>query len=196
MRENGTRTGYGSIQQRSERRSTAIDLFAGCGGLSSGLRAAGFDVLAAIEKDADAAATFNANHPDVQLYETDIRLVSPKRLLRELKLPKGETIDLIAGCPPCQGFTRLTESMGRPDRRNGLVRQFLRFVRAIRPKVCMLFDEYERLVEAARRDPQVYLVVLLGGEAGLRCGEMMALEWTDVDLSKRQLCVDRNGRGT
>ena len=54
------------------------------------------------------------------------------------------------------------------------------------------FDEYERLVEAARSDPQAYLVTLLGGEAGLRCGEIMALEWTDVDLNKRQMCVARS----
>ncbi len=55
------------------------------------------------------------------------------------------------------------------------------------------FDEYERLVEAAAAsDPRAHLVVLLGGEAGLRCGEMMALEWTDVDPDKRQLCVQRS----
>ncbi|MGH9387318.1 MAG: tyrosine-type recombinase/integrase [Vicinamibacterales bacterium] len=54
------------------------------------------------------------------------------------------------------------------------------------------FDEYERLVEASRRDQQSHLVALLGGEAGLRCGEMMALEWNDVDLNKRQLCVARS----
>lgn len=54
------------------------------------------------------------------------------------------------------------------------------------------FDAYERLVEAVRTDPQARLVVLLGGEAGLRCGEIMALEWTDVDLHRRQLCVARS----
>src|SRR5438045_9761541 len=37
-----------------------------------------------------------------------------------------------------------------------------------------------------------HLIVLLGGDAGLRCGEMMALEWRDVDLQKRQLCVQRS----
>jgi integrase len=52
------------------------------------------------------------------------------------------------------------------------------------------FEEYERLVETTRSDLQNYLVVLLGGEGGLRCGEIMALEWTDVDLNKRQLFVE------
>jgi integrase len=55
------------------------------------------------------------------------------------------------------------------------------------------FEEYERLVEAASEtDAQAHLVVLLGGEAGLRCGEIMALEWRDIDLGKRQLCVQRS----
>lgn len=51
------------------------------------------------------------------------------------------------------------------------------------------FEAYERLVEAARKDDLAYLIVLLGGEAGLRCGEIMALEWSTVDLKTRQLCV-------
>jgi integrase len=55
------------------------------------------------------------------------------------------------------------------------------------------FDEYERLVTASKSsDAQAHLIVLLGGDAGLRCGEMMALAWTDVDLAKRQLCVQRS----
>ncbi len=55
------------------------------------------------------------------------------------------------------------------------------------------FDEYERLIEAAKFvDTQAYLVVLLGGDAGLRCGEIMALEWSDVDVAKRQLRVERS----
>ena len=53
------------------------------------------------------------------------------------------------------------------------------------------FDDFERLVEAARVEPVALLIVLLGGEAGLRCGEMMALEWADIDLAKRQLTVAR-----
>jgi integrase len=55
------------------------------------------------------------------------------------------------------------------------------------------FDEYERLVTSAKRiDATAHLVVLLGGDAGLRAGEMRALEWTDLNLDKRQLRVERN----
>jgi integrase len=45
------------------------------------------------------------------------------------------------------------------------------------------FDEFEHLVDVARSEVLALLVVLLGGEAGLRCGEMMALEWTDIDFA-------------
>ena len=54
------------------------------------------------------------------------------------------------------------------------------------------FEDYERLVCVAQRSGRTaYLIVLLGGEAGLRIGEITALEWGDVDLEKRQLCVQR-----
>jgi integrase len=66
------------------------------------------------------------------------------------------------------------------------------------PKTSMSFydvDEYERLVAAASSvDATAHLIVLLGGEAGLRCGEMIALEWRDVDLGNgRSASSDRTG---
>src|SRR5205814_4020452 len=55
------------------------------------------------------------------------------------------------------------------------------------------FEQYEQLAEAAKAtDPACYLIVLLGGDAGLRCGEMMALERRDVDLQKRQMFLQRS----
>jgi integrase len=71
----------------------------------------------------------------------------------------------------------------------------VRLLRTTNPSEAVFhdFDEFERLVDAARRiDGRTLLIVLLGGEAGLRCGELMALEWTDIDLSKRQLWVRRS----
>ena len=55
------------------------------------------------------------------------------------------------------------------------------------------FDQYERLLTIARkRDAQTYLMVLLGGDAGLRLGEIIALEWRDVELGARRLTVQRS----
>jgi integrase len=52
------------------------------------------------------------------------------------------------------------------------------------------FDASERLVEAARvKGWRTHLIVLLGGDAGLRAGEMVALHWSDVDFARRRLCV-------
>lgn len=57
------------------------------------------------------------------------------------------------------------------------------------------FVEYERLVAAARETHvRAYLLVLLAGEAGLRLGEMVALEWRDIDFTKGQVCVQRLAR--
>ena len=55
------------------------------------------------------------------------------------------------------------------------------------------FEEYERLLTVAQKaSPTRYLMVLLGGDAGLRLGEIVALEWRDVDLQARQLTVQRS----
>ena len=58
----------------------------------------------------------------------------------------------------------------------------IRLVRAPKPSMGFYdFDEYERLLEAAKElGPTARLVALLGGEAGLRCGEIIGLEWSDV----------------
>jgi len=55
------------------------------------------------------------------------------------------------------------------------------------------FDTYARLLAAARKtDPDTHLSILLGGDGGLRLGEMIALKWADVDVAKRQMCVQRS----
>ena len=68
---------------------TAIDLFAGAGGATQGLRDAGFVILAAAENDRNAAASFAINHPDVVM-AGDVRDIVPDRLRGFLGLRRGE----------------------------------------------------------------------------------------------------------
>lgn len=123
-----------------ESKLTAIDLFSGCGGLSEGLQQSGFSVLAAVELDKKASETYSLNHPDVRLYNRDIRAIDPFEIMDCLGLKKGE-LGLIAGCPPCQGFSRLrtrNRSLSIDDDRNNLIEEFYSFVEAIAPKTVML----------------------------------------------------------
>lgn len=118
----------------------AIDLFSGCGGLTLGLKQAGFRVIGAVEIDPLAAETYKANHKRVKLWETDISKLTSTEVKRQLEITPGQ-LDLLAGCPPCQGFSTMTTLNGRhsmSDSRNDLVFQFLRFVRALKPKTVML----------------------------------------------------------
>lgn len=119
---------------------TAIDLFSGCGGLTQGLKLSGFKVLAAIEIDKLAVDTYKANHSDVHVLHGDVRAIRAKPLRKHLKLECGE-LDLLAGCPPCQGFSSLRTRNGavrKRDRRNGLIREMTRFARAFLPRAIMM----------------------------------------------------------
>jgi DNA (cytosine-5)-methyltransferase 1 len=119
---------------------TAIDLFSGCGGLSLGLKKAGFQVLAAVELDELAAETYLQNLRGTLVLRSDIRRISASAMMKECGLERGE-LDLLAGCPPCQGFSTLRTLNGHTDidePMNDLVFQFRRFVRALLPKTIMM----------------------------------------------------------
>ena len=113
----------------------AIDVCAGGGGLTVGLKRAGFKVVAAIEIEKHAYATYRANHPEVRALKQDVTTVSGRHLL---KLVGEKRIDLLAGCPPCQGFTSLTSKYRRDDNRNVLIFEMARLAEEIRPRAIMM----------------------------------------------------------
>ncbi|NLX26715.1 MAG: DNA cytosine methyltransferase [Lentisphaerae bacterium] len=119
---------------------TAVDLFCGCGGLTVGLKRSGFRVLGAVDVDPLSIKTYKANHRDVTLWEKDIRELDPQELADALGLEKA-SLDLLAGCPPCQGFSTMRTLNGAftvDDPRNDLLLEFERFVEALRPRAVMM----------------------------------------------------------
>ncbi len=149
-----TRRGISAIsagKAESAQPPTAIDCFSGCGGMTEGLKQAGFNVVGAIELDDSAAAVYRLNHPDVRLWQEDIRSVSAQSIRRTLKVRKGG-VDLLGGCPPCQGFSALrTKNGGRlvRDKRNDLIYEFERLALALLPKYVML-ENVPRLIKDKR----------------------------------------------
>jgi len=101
---------------------TALDLIAGAGGATQGLKDAGYRVLAVVEEWSDAVRTFSANHPEVRVLEPDIRCVEPGALRTSLELSVG-SLDLVTACPPCQSFSTLGK-MDASDSRNDLIAEF------------------------------------------------------------------------
>jgi len=104
------------------------------------MKQAGFRVLGAVDIDPLSVQTFKANHPEVEVWSEDIRALQGDAVRKRLQLRKGD-LDLLAGCPPCQGFSTLrTLNGGRniEDPRNNLVFEFLRMVRELMPKAVML----------------------------------------------------------
>ncbi|MBQ3428013.1 MAG: DNA cytosine methyltransferase [Clostridia bacterium] len=126
-----------------------IDIFAGCGGLSAGLLNAGWTGFFAVEKNADAFATFRYNLIDnkyhflwpswLPIQENDINEIL-KNHADNLQKLQGE-ITLVAGGPPCQGFS-MAGKRDKNDQRNSLVKSYIKFIEFVLPEAIIFENVY------------------------------------------------------
>lgn len=105
-----------------------VDLFCGAGGLSFGFELAGFKVVAAVDSDPVAGATYRLQNPNVPLFTEDVRNLKGKQLLEAA----GGPVDLVIGGPSCQGFSTHGKRDAN-DPRNFLFKEFVRLVKEVRP---------------------------------------------------------------
>jgi len=144
----------------------SIDLFSGVGGLSEGLRQAGFNTQYAFEIDELASNAYSMNHKKVKVITKDIRDVELQQIKDSLK---GETIHLLAGCPPCQGFSsirRLNRAEPVKDERNSLINEYVRFVEELKPYTFMLENvpglslspDFENAVKTLRKSGYDHII--------------------------------------
>lgn len=115
-----------------ENRYTAIDLFAGAGGMSLGFEQAGFDVLAAVEYDPIHASVHQFNFPHTKVICSDVSKITGSEILELVGKKPGE-IDVVFGGPPCQGFSMIGRRLA-DDARNVLLLHFYKVIRDIQPK--------------------------------------------------------------
>lgn len=159
-----------------------LDLFAGCGGLSLGFKAAGFEISAAVEFDPDAARSHGLNFhsgSEAHCQPIDITKTSPDDLCRRLSLgrPSG-AIDVVVGGPPCQAFARV----GRPklreieehpeafihDPRAQLYKTYLEYVDAFQPLAVLMENVPDILNHGGQNIAEETCEVL--AEKGYVCG--------------------------
>lgn len=136
---------------------TAIDLFCGAGGTSRGFVNKDFEIRAALDIDENCILTYERNFGLTPL-KCDVAGITGEALLREAGLSKGD-LDVLIGCPPCQGFTRLRHDC-MDDPRNELVTVYGRIVKQTMPKFVVFenvpgtiseknrayFDEFFRMI--------------------------------------------------
>jgi DNA (cytosine-5)-methyltransferase 1 len=124
---------------------TVIDLFCGCGGLSSGFSQAGFKILGGLDKNGQALVTFQRNFPRAQAVAADLSRLEPDAVARQFGLRRGE-LDCLIGGPPCQGFSKNVPAVNRflDDPRNNLMKVFLDFVERLNPRFALIENLPER----------------------------------------------------
>lgn len=132
------------------KRPVAVDLFSGCGGMSLGLEAAGFDVAVAVEFDAVHSIVHHFNFPYGTTMCRDISTVAGSEILDALSKNGYSTeVDLVAGGPPCQGFSHMGKRQ-LDDPRNSLVFEYVRLISELKPKY-FLFENVPGIATGEHR---------------------------------------------
>ncbi|HWH61090.1 MAG TPA: DNA cytosine methyltransferase [Terriglobales bacterium] len=132
-----------------------LSLFSGGLGFDIGLESSGrFDTIATIEANHACCETIRANHsagrigtPEMKIYEDDIRLIDPKKVMRELGLKQGE-LDLLTAGPPCQSFSTTGRRRTVEDPRGTLLWRTLDYIEVFTPKA-FIIENVRGLLSAA-----------------------------------------------
>ena len=115
-----------------------IDLFSGVGGISLGLKMAGFENIFSNEYDSEIANSYSKNFPSHKMINEDINSIDFKEIKTSLGICEN-SVDLIVGGPPCQGFSMANRKRIDEDPRNLLFTKFHKAVKIIKPR-CFLIE--------------------------------------------------------
>lgn len=159
---------------------TAVDLFCGCGGVTTALKQRHFRVVAAVDHDTVACETYRANHPTVNLHEQDCGEVEPAEIRASLN---GDDLDLLVVCAPCQPFSSQTRASG-PDNRANLVLETVRFAKVLNPAV-ILIENVPGLVRAENGHTLRHLRFDLA-QAGYKSSDPLIVDAQDYGVPQRR----------
>lgn len=140
---------------------TAIDLFCGCGGMTKGLTDAGIDVICGIDSWKCAINSYSSNFHHRSICE-DIRKLPPDELGIECEM------DIIAGGPPCQGFS-IAGKRDKNDPRNSLFVEYVKYVNYFHPKVFVLENVIGILSMKTEKNERVIDIILSHFEKDYNC---------------------------
>lgn len=113
-----------------------LDLFSGCGGISSGFKLAGFNISGGIDIDPDSIKTFQKNFPKSKAICKSLLDYTDEKIMEDFG---NENIEVVVGGPPCQGFSSANRwQKENEDPRNKLFYEYLRFVELLKPNAVVI----------------------------------------------------------
>jgi DNA (cytosine-5)-methyltransferase 1 len=114
----------------------AIDLFCGAGGLSTGLKKSGFRLCLGVDIDEKALKTYKCNLKRTKILKEDIKKVTGEKITELTGINRRDNF-LLAGCPPCQGFSSLGKRDAN-DEKNELVYEYIRIINELEPSFILM----------------------------------------------------------
>ena len=170
----------------------AIELFCGCGGLSSGFLDAGFHVVAGFDKDRTSIEAYNYNHNyrGSTGYRADLSACSGEELLKAAGIKR---IDALIGGPPCQAFSIVGKRRGLEDERGSLVLDYMRLVEELKPQVVVL-ENVPSMAKAEEGGVLAEIVTTLANHGyAVRSEVVFAAEFGVAQMRKRLFIVAIRG---
>lgn len=179
------------VQPKVVNAFSVVDLFSGAGGLSEGFREAGFKVLAGIDSDPDAMATYSLNFPDASAITGNIRDPSVKERVLEF----ARSASIVVGGPPCQAFSQVrNHTRIIDDPRNSLYREFVNVIRDALP-MAFLMENVTGMDQMGVRE-QIISDLALNGEYRILAQVVDAADFGVPQTRKRLLFIGvRAGSG-
>lgn len=173
-----------------KKRVNVFDFFSGCGGTSSGLKSAGFDIAFGLDIDRDSGETFQINNPSAHFISKNISDVSVTEISEIINdIAKKNEMTLFCGCAPCQPFSRQNKDRLKDDPRKALLCEFGRFVNAYTPDF-VLVENVPGIqnVDVNNGSFQLFLDILNKNEYFFDFGVMPAL-WFGVPQTRERFVL-------
>lgn len=162
-----------------------LDLFCGIGGLSLGLAAAGIRPVGGLDHWEEAKATYDRNHSPLRCMLADLTRITVGEIERFFGLD-STTIDVVAGGPPCQGFSTVGKR-DETDPRNNLWRHYRELVSAIRPAYVIIENVEGMLVGHGGKQAEAVIVGFAEIGYRMKCKLLKAADYGVPQLRKRTI---------
>lgn len=151
--------------KKENKKLKVIDLFCGCGGMTTGLIDAGLDVICGIDIWDDAIESYQNNHDHLAIC-ADLTELSPSKFKKKYAI--NDNIDIIVGGPPCQGFS-MAGKRDTKDPRNSLFMEYCKYLEFFKPKAFILENVIGILSMKTQNNEKVIDIIMENLEENYNC---------------------------